>query len=190
MIDLETLGNRSYAPIIQIGACFFDINTGNTGPSALYSVSLDSNLKYGLNNFSGNTFYWWLGQSEESRKNAIEVNEYAKDLKDSLINFKEFIRLKCEEDNIVNLKDLHIWGNSNRFDMGLLANAYEKCGLGDPFWNFRLERDVRTLVWLNPDVKKNHTFDRVGHNGLDDCFNQVSYLYKTYKTIKIIQDEV
>lgn len=67
MIGLETLGNKSYTPIIQLGVCFFNIDTGDIGPSILFSVSLDSNLKYGLNNLSGSTFYWWL--SQDTREN-------------------------------------------------------------------------------------------------------------------------
>ncbi len=29
MVDLETMGNGPYAPVISIGAVFFDPNTGN-----------------------------------------------------------------------------------------------------------------------------------------------------------------
>ena len=36
MVDLETMGNGPYAPVISIGAVFFDPNTGETGVLGKY----------------------------------------------------------------------------------------------------------------------------------------------------------
>lgn len=40
MIDLETMGSGPYAPIISIGAVFFDPNTGAIGDDFQVNVSL------------------------------------------------------------------------------------------------------------------------------------------------------
>ena len=40
MIDLETMGNKSYSAIVSIGAVKFDIKTGETGETFYRNVNL------------------------------------------------------------------------------------------------------------------------------------------------------
>ncbi|MEG1654826.1 MAG: 3'-5' exonuclease, partial [Hafnia sp.] len=46
MIDLETMGNGTYAPIISIGAVFFDTNSGEIGTDFQVNVSLESSMRF------------------------------------------------------------------------------------------------------------------------------------------------
>ncbi|EAZ1146628.1 3'-5' exoribonuclease, partial [Salmonella enterica] len=46
MVDLETMGNGPYAPVISIGAVFFDPNTGETGEDFSVNISLESSMRY------------------------------------------------------------------------------------------------------------------------------------------------
>jgi len=80
------------------------------------------------------------------------------------------------------IKDVKIWGNGVRFDIGLMEDAYSACQLLNS-WNFRSERDVRTLVAFAPDIKTNFFFQGIEHNPIDDCKHQISYCTATWKKL-------
>ena len=89
--------------------------------------------------------------------------------------------------NLENSNNIRIWGNSNRFDLGILEGWYKK-GIGskfEPFWNTWLERDVRTLSSLKPNIKANMKFVGIKHNALDDCKHQIKYCFETLKALNI-----
>ena len=169
MIDIETMGNKSYSSILSIGALEFDLETGKTGESFVINIDLQSCLDIGLV-INADTLMWWLNQSEDSRLQLINSKKYH--ISEALLKFSEF----CSKNKY------QVWGNSNRFDLGLLQNAYNILNLPLP-WDFRLERDVRTLVSLYPNVKANFKYKGISHDALQDCYNQVEYCYKTLKMI-------
>ena len=78
--------------------------------------------------------------------------------------------------------EYQVWGNSARFDCGILVNAYEKLELGVPWKHFN-ERDVRTLVAFKPSVKKNMWFSGTPHYAPDDCKHQIKYCHEIFKTL-------
>lgn len=160
MLDIETMGNESFSSIISIGALEFDIKTGKTGKEFYTNIDLQSCLDLGLI-VNGSTIMWWLSQNEQARKDLIERSSLP--LKEALFEFSKF----CN-------KDYEIWGNSVRFDCGILQNAYNKAKIPIP-WDFRKERCVRTLVSFNPDIKNNFSNSGTVHNALSDCYFQVSY---------------
>ncbi|EIG3432481.1 3'-5' exoribonuclease, partial [Escherichia coli] len=61
MIDLETMGKNPDAPIISIGAIFFDPQTGEMGPE--FSKTIDLETAGGV--IDRDTIKWWLKQSRE-----------------------------------------------------------------------------------------------------------------------------
>lgn len=73
MVDMETMGNGPDAPIVSIGAVFFDPSTGNTGAEFYQVVSLESSMSFGMKP-DASTIQWWLKQSSEARS-AILVDE-------------------------------------------------------------------------------------------------------------------
>lgn len=168
MIDIETLGSESNSAILSVGAVEFNILTGNTGKTFYQTISLDSCLKAGLT-INANTIAWWMNNSTESQKALFENTNRLISVLDDL---SQFIT-----------QEHQVWGNSARFDLGLLQNAYNKVDLPIP-WDFRKERCLRTLVSFNPDIKENHTFNNVKHNALDDCFNQIEYAVKTWNSFQ------
>lgn len=170
MLDIETLGDVSYSSILSIGAVKFDINTGETGDTFYVTVDLQSCLDAGLI-ITASTFNWWLEKDEAARNSLL--NSLKTPLVDALSLFNEY----CT-------KYYDIWGNSPRFDCGILANAYEKVGLDIP-WDFRKERCVRTLVGFNPSIKANHKHTGVAHHALSDCYNQIDYCVKIYNSLKL-----
>ncbi|EPN2917539.1 RecE family exodeoxyribonuclease, partial [Escherichia coli] len=62
MIDLETMGKNPDAPIISIGAIFFDPQTGDMGPE--FSKTIDLETAGGV--IDRDTIKWWLKQSREA----------------------------------------------------------------------------------------------------------------------------
>jgi exodeoxyribonuclease VIII len=84
--------------------------------------------------------------------------------------------------------DICVWGNSNRFDLGLLE-PYIKTISEELPWKFRNERDVRTLVSFNPDIK-GEVIEQARKDGLDlhnpivDCKLQIEYCHKIYKSLR------
>ncbi|MBJ5080118.1 3'-5' exoribonuclease, partial [Salmonella enterica subsp. enterica serovar Corvallis] len=47
MIDLETMGKKPNAPVVSIGAVFFDPQSGEIGPEFYTAVSLESAMEQG-----------------------------------------------------------------------------------------------------------------------------------------------
>jgi len=171
MVDLETMGNISYSSIVSIGAVEFDINTGETGREFEINVSLQSCLDLGLI-VNGSTIMWWLNNDDKSRQ---KLQENPQHLAIALNKFQTFL--------LENPQDVKLWGNSNRFDLGLLHNAYTKCDIQLP-WNHRYERDVRTLSSFAPDIKKRiQTEEGVAHTSIADCKQQIRYCVETWNKL-------
>lgn len=61
MVDLETMGNGPYAPVISIGAVFFDLKTGETGEDFSVNISLESSMRYRARP-DASTILWWMEQ--------------------------------------------------------------------------------------------------------------------------------
>ncbi|ENC3376161.1 3'-5' exoribonuclease, partial [Escherichia coli] len=84
MIDLETMGKNPDAPLISIGAIFFDPQTGDMGPE--FSKTIDMDTAGGV--IDRGTIKWWLKQSREAQS-AILTDEIPLD--DALLQLREFI---------------------------------------------------------------------------------------------------
>lgn len=169
MLDLETMGDKSYSSIVSIAAVEFDINTGDVGNYFFVKVDLQSCIDLGLN-VTASTIQWWMQQSSEARENLVKDTI---PIKEALLKFSDF----CDYDD-------EIWGNSARFDLGILQNAYDKAKIPIP-WNFRKERCLRTLVSFYPEIKKNWVFQGICHNALDDCYNQIGYCSTIWNKLNI-----
>jgi DNA polymerase III epsilon subunit-like protein len=122
MIDIETMGNKSFSAIVSIAAVEFDINTGETGAEFYTKVDLNSCVERGLK-MQADTVLWWMGQSDEARKEITA--ESSPHLDKALSNFYDF----------VSKKEYYIWGNSARFDLGILENAFNSVGMPIP-WDY------------------------------------------------------
>ena len=168
MVDLETMGTKSNSAIISIGAVEFNIQTGETGREFYRNIFLQSCIETGLQ-VDAATIMWWMRQNDDARNSLIEIPSFS--IQQALIDFKEF----CN-------KDYQIWGNSARFDLGLLENAYDKISISIP-WKFKQERCLRTLVSFNPEIKHSIEFEGTAHNALDDCYHQIKYCHLTWVSL-------
>ncbi|EKG7041630.1 3'-5' exoribonuclease, partial [Escherichia coli] len=176
MIDLETMGKKSNAPIVVIGAVFFDPQTGEIGPTFYIVISLVDAMDTGAVP-DGSTIEWWLAQSSEARS-AILVDQVK--LVDALIQFREFINEYSDEEFV------QVWGNGATFDNTILRTSYERLNIPCP-WRYYNDRDVRTIVELGKtigfDARTVILFEGVRHHALDDARHQAKYVTATIQKL-------
>ena len=166
MIDLETMGKNPDAPIISIGAIFFDPQTGDMGPEFIKTIDLET--AGGV--IDRDTIKWWLKQSREAQS-AIMTDEIPLD--DALLQLREFIDENSGEFFV------QVWGNGANFDNTILRRSYERQGIPCP-WRYYNDRDVRTIVELGKaidfDARTAIPFEGERHNALDDARYQAKYV--------------
>ncbi|MEC9568881.1 3'-5' exoribonuclease [Escherichia coli] len=166
MIDLETMGKNPDAPIISIGAIFFDPQTGDMGPE--FSKTIDLDTAGGV--IDRDVIKWWLKQSREAQS-AIMTDEIPLD--DALLQLREFIAENSGEFFV------QVWGNGANFDNVILRRSYERQGIPCP-WRYCNDRDVRTIVELGKaidfDARTAIPFEGERHNALDDARYQAKYV--------------
>lgn len=171
MIDIETKGTSSYSVIISIAVVEFNMETGTTGKTFVRNVCEKSCESAGLGS-DLECIKWWDDKPELLHS----FSKNAKPLTEVLTELAAFIKQK----------EYKLWGNSARFDLGLIENAYSALGLKTP-WMYYNELDVRTLVALFPSIKENTPFLGEKHNPLHDCYHQIKYCHKIWKALKPVK---
>ncbi|HAI6972831.1 3'-5' exoribonuclease [Escherichia coli] len=166
MIDLKTMGTNPDAPIISIGAIFFDPQTGDMGAEFIKTIDLET---AGGVIDRGAIKYWWK-QSREAQS-AIMTDEIPLD--DALLQLREFIDENSGEFFV------QVWGYEASFDNVILRRSYERQGIPCP-WSYYNDRDVRTIVELGKaidfDARTAIPFEGERHNALDDARYQAKYV--------------
>ena len=171
MIDIETLGRRPFCPVLSIGACVFrtDVDPDTVAPAELIAdvfyqgIDLQSCLDLGLK-LDADTLAWWMQQSPAALKAAFEDPNRVS-LPMALDAFTTW----------VNSRPLIVWGNSARFDLGIIEAAYTACGKSSP-WEFRNERCYRTMKSIPEARGIECPKYGVHHNALDDAISQSLHL--------------
>lgn len=171
MLDLETLGTRSNSVIAVIAAVYWNPGTGETGKEIYRRIDIPSCLHEGLK-LDLKTIEWWFQQCYEAKKEVFN-QEDRYHIFPALRDLSEFVSLT---------EDAIVWGNSARFDCGLLEDAYRAVDLPVP-WKYWNERDVRTLVSLAPEIKNDTIREGTYHNALDDCYHQIKYCSTIHQKI-------
>lgn len=176
MLDLETLSTRNDAAIISIGACLFDMKTGQIGPTFHRHIKLDDSPLRG--HISADTVKWWLKQDDAAR-NAIASPAKAVKLGSALFDLREFIPRN---------KTLKLWSNGATFDLVIIRNALERFGYIIP-WQYWQERDTRTLVDIAERITGIKTtkiieFSGTKHDALADALYQAAYIHSAYNVLK------
>ncbi|ENL7679175.1 3'-5' exoribonuclease [Enterobacter hormaechei] len=172
MVDIESMGEKPDAPIVSIGAVFFDPASGQMGPEFYKVISLESAMGWG-GVPDASTILFWLKETSEARSEI--VMDHAIPLDDALLQFKDFIA-----ENAANGKDtVQVWGNGATFDNVLLENSYARTGISCP-WKYWNNRDVRTIVELGKAVgytpRHEIPFEGEPHKAISDARHQVKYV--------------
>lgn len=171
MLDLETMGNTPQAPIVQIGAAYFKMSTGEVGDSMLINVHLADAIKHGAKP-DGSTIMWWLGQEKEAQQTLSD-----KDIKmyrefNALVQFNKFVK-----------KATRVWSHAT-FDFVIVNEAFRRRGIKSNM-HYREARDIRTLTGLIPkEDRKELEREGIHHNALDDVMYQIKYCHAAYQTIQ------
>lgn len=170
MIDLETLGVSTNAPIIQIGACYFDRFTGEIGKIFKVNVNLKSAVKSGAV-IDPDTVCWWLQQSDEARKSILAAPNV--DIFNAIEQLNTFLS-GCK----------NIWSHAT-FDFVIIQETYRRLGI-KPSFQYKAARDIRTLNDLSKGLtqKEDHVRDGVHHDALEDAKFQVKYCVAALKCLK------
>ena len=166
MVDLETMGTSATAPIISIGAVFFDED--GLGKEFYAAVSLEDSVKRG-GVIDPSTVIWWMQQEESLLGQFVAEQKLggAVKLPTALERFTEFVTSECSD------RELRVWGNGASFDNVILRNAFEVCGLIEPwrFWNDRCFRTIKSLFGNVP-----YKQPKVAHNALSDAVAQAEHM--------------
>ncbi|WP_127960170.1 3'-5' exonuclease [Serratia microhaemolytica] len=180
MIDLETLGTSSNAPLAAIGAVFFEPSSGCTGGRFYTSIDFASDMQLGALP-DADTIKWWLKQSGEAR--AALLQQQAMPISTALTALNQFI---ADHQQPKGQQHLRVWGNGASFDCVLLRAAYARAGISAP-WHWWRDLDVRTLVEmgrvLGCDPKQQRPFSGTRHNALDDAVHQASYVSELWQRL-------
>lgn len=192
MVDLETLGIRQDAIVLEISAVEFNLHTGEIGEVFDVKLDIDDQLRYGRS-LNRETLQWWFKQDEEARKNVFDENAdiIRCNMPMALAGFSDFVaRCNNKRNSDSDRRVVKLWGNGSIFDLGILQNMYENSIIKMKLpWKFWAVNDVRTIVDINPDIKKNCKFDGTPHCAVDDCKHEIKYLVETLKTIKVVRPE-
>lgn len=162
MIDIETLDTRSTGAILSIGAVTF--NNVEIGHTFHRRVDIDSCLKLGMT-IGGKTIQWWMDQPEPARKLFQQQGTPITNVLDSFSRAFDWGNID------------EVWANGTDFDLVVLANAFDKTGIPQP-WTYYKARDYRTVCNLAPLALLNEITvePRVEHDALDDAVSQAQTL--------------
>ena len=177
MIDLETLGTNTKAPIISIGAVWFDPESGELG--AKYYVTLDvaEQMDSRTRFADASTIKWWMQQDGAAK---AVFREDAKPTKYALQNFRDWIMSTAGAGaKSKATKKCFPWGNGSCFDIVLLESIFKDYDIECPwlFYNVMDLRTFRRFVTGGAKVENAGT----AHNALDDAVAQAEYVIKYSK---------
>lgn len=165
MIDIETMGTLVNAPVLAIGAVFFDPKTGELGRRFYGAIDIADACRYGRP--SGDTIRWWMGQGDDARKAAVAGKQSAETV---FAGFRAFIQNQSG--------DVHPWGNGATFDISILEYAFLKITGEAAPWKFWNVRDCRTIKDIANSMGLSFDAPREGtaHQALDDAVHQAQWV--------------
>lgn len=168
--DLETLGNTSQAPIIQIGAIVFD-DHGNEYESINIRADISTIPEGFVVDYS--TLKWWFEQSDVAIKSVMGGDI---DHGYMMVRFGEWV----EQMKRLYGEGLIFWSHAT-FDPPILDNNFKVSGLKNPI-PFRNHRDLRTLSHFAGEI--NIKRKGVHHNAFDDADYQMEYIIEGLRLIR------
>lgn len=162
MVDLETLGVTPDAPVISLGACFFNPMTKVIGPTFYMPLDASEQIERGRKP-DGSTLKWWMTQSDAAKKVFHEQAAPAAQALTTFVNWYKQINGKA-----------FVWGNGSTFDISIMENLFRDYKIKCP-WGYNKVMDVRTFKRFKGGgetiVKSG-----VAHNALDDAKSQAQYV--------------
>ena len=164
MIDLETLGTRPDAVIIQVGAVAFEA----TGRGRVYNETPFNRhvlVQDGCGTVDHGTLCFWLQEASAGRMGKA-LSEHAVPLQQVLQELTEFPGRVREGATWADVEG--VWSKPSSFDLPILASAYARFGAEPPWehWKTRCARTLFSLTGGTPDVDQT---GMVKHDAFDDA---------------------
>lgn len=180
MIDLETLGTRPDAAIIQIGAVLFEpVSGGKLRNVSHQGFNQHVLLQDAAGSVDHGTIAWWM-QQQSVAKMGEAMETKALPLGDVLQNFISWPMESCE----LSWEAISgVWANPVDFDLPILRSAFALFGQDAP-WDRRATRDARTLFQL---VGGRPEIDMTGftyHDAFDDAVVQAMAVQKAMGQVR------
>lgn len=172
VLDLETMGTKQDAAIIEIGMVIFNHmgqrETANVIEQWSSAVRLESSIMRG-GTVSPGTIEWWMAtERTEARDNWIASPKLG------ILVALNAVAARILKYSAINPLPL-IWGNGVNFDNAILKSAYERLEIKVP-WGYRQDADFRTLKLLYKDVVPEPAFVGTPHVALDDARHEAVWL--------------
>lgn len=171
MIDLETLSSAPNAAVIQIGACAFNIETGDVGLMMRQLVRPDPRADISLD-----TVCWWMAQSEAARASVLTCNKFGENEPLSLMRLAEFVSQQC-------VADFQAWAMPPEFDLTIMRSMADRNGVKLP-WHYAATRDLRTLERLVGASKVNRVVPEIAHDASHDARAQALTAIAYYRRLR------
>lgn len=173
MIDLETIGTNVDAPIISIGAAFFDIEKKTVGDT-FYLVcdvadQIDSKVRFA----DASTIKWWMSQGNAAKQVFKDGHKPTKEVLELL---RQWIMTHAGS-KATKTNKVKVWGNGSSFDITLMETLFKDYGVDCP-WQFYNVMDLRTYRRFVGKGEKVAKLEGTNHNALDDAINQINYVLK------------
>lgn len=174
MLDIETLGTEPGYIVLSVGACTFDLATGEIGDNTFYeTLMMVPQQQVGLD-VDVRTLRWWLTQDEAARAEAFKEGNHPSY---AASRFQTWFKL---------VGGITIWSQGN-IDMPMWQHVMNKFNINEP-WDFWNIRDTRTLYDLaryrsNFNYKKDVPREGTYHNALDDAKHQVRCCHAAWSAL-------
>lgn len=164
MLDIETLGVNSTAPILSVGYCWFNYDKPEIEVVGKNHIHFDVNeqTKHYGRVIDADTVKWWFAQSDAARSAVFGQNP---------TSFPSFIDRLTE---MLNLAD-HVWAKGPDFDCNILQSMVRAAGR-DYRWPFYKHRCVRTMLALFPTLHSHVQMEGTAHNALADAVHQANQI--------------
>lgn len=168
MIDLETLATDEDTVVVSIGACTFDVKTGEVAKSSFYMIlEMQDQLNRGRK-LSADTLKWWIGQEEKAKQ---MFHEKAQSPLNVLNTLATWLRQVSPDS-----RNLKVWGNGSTFDISILQHMFRMYNMKCP-WGYNGVMDVRTFRRFVANGEKIPN-SGTAHNALDDSIAQANFVVK------------
>ena len=183
VLDLETLSTQEDAAIIQIGCCIPEFDRVHVPKGISHEIEIGIAYEEALKSEfhkCGDTMLWWEQQDPVVRRQVFSGQDT---YEDAFHQFKYWI--ECLR---VDGADVAIWGNGSDFDNRLLSYSLDSMGL-HKVWNFRNNRDLRTLKALFPVEITNVPINETKHTALGDARYEarlIDTIYTVYHSAGIL----
>lgn len=167
VLDLETLSTDPHATVASIGAVAL---TAQGDFVSEFHQAIATSEQPGRH-ISPSTCEWWDEQSNAARAASILAPNPTHPIQ-SLKDFTEWVLQHADP------KTVKVWGNGSGFDNVILASLFADYPELKKPWAFWNDRDMRTVLDLNPTAKDVGPFEGVKHNALHDARHEAKQLTK------------